>query len=154
MNVTLVMAVVRARRRGLLRLVPAAGPTRLECLGGACAKCCRNLGSPRVSEEEAVRIEAGALVRTRAACFVKSSGSVCCLLVDGLCSIYGNRPRGCVEYPWYNIGGRLYYDRGCPGMRHDWDERPEASEIGSFEDFFAGMPRAIVAAIRWLCTAE
>ena len=82
----------------------------------------------------------------------QGQGTACCLLKDGLCSIYAHRPRGCIEYPWYNIGGRLYYDQGCPGIRHDRDERPNAADIGPFENFFAGTPRAIVRLIRAVCT--
>lgn len=152
MNWTLIRAVYKARRNGLLRLRPATGPTRLDCLREAWARCCLNLGSPAVTEEEAQHIDAAAVVRTAAGCFIRARGTACCLLKDGLCSIYAHRPRGCIEYPWYNIGGRLYYDQGCPGIRHDRDERPNAADIGPFENFFAGTPRAIVRLIRAVCT--
>jgi len=152
MNWTLIRAVFKARKNGLLHLVPATEPTRLDCLMDACARCCLNLGSPRVSNAEAQRIDPAALARTKAGCFVKSRGSACRLLHEGLCGIYANRPRGCIEYPWYNIGGRLYYDRGCPGLKHDRDERPDAADIQPFENFFPGAPRLIVRLFRNLCT--
>ncbi|MBE0536304.1 MAG: YkgJ family cysteine cluster protein [Phycisphaerae bacterium] len=152
MNLTLIRAVLKARRKGLLHLSPATEATRLDCLADACVKCCLNLGAPRVSEDEALRIDPAALTRTKAGCFVKSKGTACCLLDAGLCSIYARRPRGCIEYPWYNIGGRLYYDQGCPGIKHDRDERPNVADIQPFEHFFPGMPRVVVRLIRVLCT--
>ncbi len=152
MTLTLIRAVLKARANGLLRLTPATEPTRLDCLAAACARCCKSLGAPRVTDSEAKHIDEAALVRTRVANFVRSRGTVCCLLEDGLCSIYSQRPRGCIEYPWYNIGGRLYYDSGCPGIRHDQDERPAVGDIGPFEEFFGGAPRLLVRLIRAWCT--
>ncbi len=129
-------AVIKARRCGLMRLTIADTPTRLDCLADKCALCCRTLGSPRATPEEAERIGAEHISRFGSGLFVKSSGSTCSLLTRGLCGMYDFRPRGCREYPWYNIDGRLYYDAGCPGILHDRDERPDVATIQPWENFF------------------
>lgn len=151
MNGTLIRAVMKARRNGLLHLVPADEPTRLDCLMDECMKCCMNLGSPVVTAAEAEKID-GAVIEKKAECmFIKSEDSVCCLLDKGLCTIYENRPSGCAEYPWYNIGGRLYYDSGCPGIKHDRDERPDVKNIQPFENFFGGTAKPVVWLVKKIC---
>jgi Fe-S-cluster containining protein len=152
MTWTLIKAIVKARRNGLLRLVPATSATRLDCLMDKCARCCTALGSPVVTPAEAENITADALIKDKhGQIFTRSENSVCCLLKDGLCSIYSARPRGCREYPWYNIDGRLYYDRGCPGIKHDQDQRPGAGDIMLFEDFFPLTPRIVLWLIKRIC---
>jgi len=150
-NLTLIKAVIKARRHGLLRLVPATRATRLDCLRDACAECCRNLGSPVVTQAQADHIAEQFLDVKDGVMFVKSKNSVCCLLDEGLCTIYANRPRGCIEYPWYNIDGRLYYDSGCPGIKHDTDQRPDPKDIQPFESFFPGTPKPVLWLIRKIC---
>lgn len=66
---------------------------------------------------------------------LKSLSGCCNQLHDNSCSIYTIRPRGCCEYPWYNINGELYFDIGCPGMRHDKDERPDVRNITSINQY-------------------
>jgi Fe-S-cluster containining protein len=154
MNLTLLKAVIRARRTGLLHLKPADRPLRLDCLMSDCVKCCRNLGSPVVTAAEACKIDADFLEKSGDSVFIKSQNCACCLLKEGLCSIYARRPRGCAEYPWYNIDGRLYYDAGCPGIRDDRDERPDVAQIQPFENFFPNMPAAPLWVIRKICLAK
>jgi Fe-S-cluster containining protein len=151
----LVKAILKARKEGLMRLTPATGATRLDCLKDKCAKCCRTLGTPVVTSIEAEKIAAESLIKDKhGRIFTRSENSVCCLLKDGFCSIYPVRPRGCCEYPWYNIAGRLYYDSGCPGMKHDLDQRPSAGDIMPFEDFFPLTPRPILWLVKNLCMKE
>jgi Fe-S-cluster containining protein len=147
----LLKSVLKARRGGLMRLRPATDITRLDCLMAACAKCCKNLGSPRVTPQEAEKIGTEHLSRFGDALFAKSCGGTCTLLLDGLCGIYDCRPSGCREYPWYNIGGCLYYDSGCPGVKYDRDERPDADDIQPFENFFPHTPKLIVWLIKKVC---
>ncbi len=136
MNRILRRAIVKARKSGLLRLVPAAGPVRLDCLAEKCAKCCTNLGTPAVTPAEAEKIGYKFIQKDKNRMYVRSKDGLCCLLKNGLCSRYWCRPRGCREYPWYNINGRLYYDSGCPGIKHDKDQRPDISDIQPFENYF------------------
>ena len=152
MSMMLFRTVLRARHKGLLRLVQADGPTRLDCLADRCAKCCCLLGSPLVTSEEAQHLDTGVLQHASPAIFIKSHHGRCCLLREGLCSAYAIRPQGCREYPWYYIDGVLYYDAGCPGIHHDCDERPGIDEIGPFERFFPGTRPAVIKLIRWICT--
>jgi len=154
MNWTLLKAIIKAKRNGLLRLVPATGPTRLDCLTDKCAKCCRTLGSPVATPQEAEKIGYQSIVKDKQGMFVKSQNSVCCLLRDGLCSIYKDRPRGCREYPWYNIDGKLYYDSGCPGIKHDRDEHPDVNNIQPFENFFPLTPRPLLWLIKKICVKK
>jgi len=135
-------------------LVPADGPVRLECLAAACAKCCRLLGSPIVTDREAEHFDSDVLHRTAGGTFIRSDRGCCRLLRDGLCSAYEVRPQGCREYPWYNIDGTLYYDAGCPGIRHDRDERPPVERIGPFDRFFPGCPPWLVRLVRRLCVRQ
>ena len=151
MNWILIRAVIKARRNGLLRLVPATGPTRLDCLADKCIKCCTTLGSPVVTPAEAEKIGYQSIQRGKHGMFIKSKNSVCCLFRDGLCSIYSDRPRGCWEYPWYNIDGQLYYDAGCPGIKHDKGECPNVDDIQPFENFFPGTPKFVLWLIKKIC---
>ena len=151
MNWVLIKAVLKAKRRGLLHLVPAKGPTCFVCLADQCGKCCRTIGTPIVTAKEAERIDPEWLVKDKNAIFVKSNRSTCCLLKDCLCSIHSIRPKSCWEYPWYNIAGTLYYDTGCPGIKHDRDERPDVNDIQPFEGFFPGMPKFVLGMIRKIC---
>ena len=154
MNLTLIKAVIKARRHGLMRLKPAVGDVRFDCLKAECVKCCRNLGSPVVTIEEAKGLGEDVIARSGEFMFIKSKDSVCCLLDEGLCSMYANRPSGCAEYPWYNIGGQLYYDSGCPGIKHDKDERPDVENIQPFENFFSGTPAVTVWLIKKICVRK
>lgn len=151
MNWIVIGAIFKAKRNGLLRLVPATEPTRLDCLTHTCAKCCMTPGAPVVTPQEAEKIGYQWVVKGKCGMFVRSDNSVCCLLKDGLCSLYSNKPSGCREYPWYNIDGQLYYDSGCPGVRHDKDERPNIDDIQPFENFFPRTPRLVLWLIKKIC---
>jgi|GEM_PF-585955 len=153
-NSILVKSIFRARLKGLYRLAPAAEPMRLVCLKNKCAKCCRVIGTPVVTSQEAARIGRDRLMAEGNALFVSSENGKCILLKEGLCSIYPDRPAGCREYPWYNIDGKLYYDRGCPGVRYDRDERPEVAEIQDFDNFLPNCPRLVIRLIKLVCVKK
>lgn len=148
MNWMLFEHIFEAKRRGLLRLVPADRPTRLDCLADKCALCCKTLGAPVLTDEEAARIPAELIARTKSGLFVKSHNCTCCILKDGLCSLYKDRPKGCKEYPWYNIDGKLYYDSGCPGIKHDVDGRPPVDTIEPFTNFFPGASKLTICLLK------
>ena len=150
-NWILIKSVIKARRHGLYRFVSANNATRLECLRDKCAKCCEAIGTPIVTSEEVERIGTKPIMKDKDSMFIRSSDCVCSLLKNGLCSIYPVRPKGCREYPWYNIKGRLYYDSGCPGVKHDVDERPDVADIQPFENFFPRGPQFIVWLIKKIC---
>jgi Fe-S-cluster containining protein len=154
MNWTLIKAIKKARANGLLHLRVADEATRLDCLGAKCAKCCNNLGSPLVSSEEAGNIDPAALSKNKDAIFIRSTDSACSLLKEGLCSIYQFRPSGCGEYPWYNIDGALYFDEGCPGIKHDVDERGDPASIQPFENFLPDTPKFAIRLIKKICTKK
>ena len=144
----LIQNVIKARRKGLMHLLPAAEPARLDCLAERCAMCCKNLGGPVVTPDEAEKIGHQTIIKDKNVFFIKSQNGLCCLLKDGLCSIYSDRPTGCREYPWYNIGGQLHYDSGCPGIKHDGDEHPDINRIQPFENFFPRTPKFILRLIK------
>ena len=154
MNWFLIKTVIKARKNGLLHFVPAKDPTHFQCLKDRCHKCCSNLGSPVATPTEAEKINPDLIQKAEYGMFIKSHDSVCCLLKDGLCSIYENRPRGCREYPWYNIDGRLYCDAGCPGIKHDTDDRPNVEDIQPFENFFPSTPKILIRLIKRICTKK
>ncbi len=153
-NWILIKSIIKARRKGLYRFKLPTGPVRLVCLKDKCAKCCRVIGTPVVTREEAEKIGSTVLMTDKGATFIKSEGCVCMLLKNGLCSIYPSRPKGCREYPWYNIDGLLYYDSGCPGVRHDKDERPDVNDIQLFDNFFPNTPNFIVRLIKKICAGK
>ena len=151
MNRVLIKAVIKARRNGLLHLRPATEPTRLDCLTDKCARCCKTLGTPVVTPAEAEKIGHESILKGKDGMFVKSNKSVCSLLKDGLCSVYPVRPKGCRQYPWYNIDGRLHYDSGCPGIKHDKDQRPRVDDIQPFESFFPLTSNFTLRLLKKLC---
>lgn len=151
MNWILLKAVFRARAKGLLHLTPADKPTRLDCLADKCAKCCKNLGSPILTQQEAEKIDQKHIFKNKYGLFIKSTDCTCSLLQNNLCSIYQHRPKGCREYPWYNIDGRLYYDQGCPGIKHDRDQRPALDEVQPFKAFFPRTSKILLRIIKIIC---
>jgi Fe-S-cluster containining protein len=154
MNWVLIKAVIKAKKAGLLQLKRADGAVRFECLASKCARCCRLLGSPVVSEKEAEKIDRQYILKNKYGMFIQSEGCVCCLLKDNLCSIYANRPKGCKEYPWYNIDGQLYYDSGCPGIKSDGDNRPDVKTIEPFENFFPKSSWFVLRLIKKICITK
>lgn len=154
MNWILLKAVFKARSKGLLHLAPATKPTRLDCLADKCAKCCKSLGSPVLTEKEAEKIDQIHILKNKCGIFIKSTNTTCCLLQNGLCSIYPDRPKGCREYPWYNIDGRLYYDAACPGIKHDKDQRPSVDQIQLFENFFPQTSKIALWVIKKICVQK
>lgn len=153
MNWLLLKTVLKARRKGLLHLKPAIKTLRLDCLAAECAKCCKNLGSPVVTPDEAEKIDSAKISKSKNGMFIKSENFTCSLLENNLCSIYTDRPSGCREYPFYNIDGRLYYDTGCPGIKTDIDSRPDISQIKPFERFFPNSSKFMLWLIKKICKA-
>jgi len=105
-----------------------------------------------VTEDEAEIIGSDSIMKAAHGSFIKSEESACSLLENGLCSRYPDRPKGCCEYPWYNVDGQLYYDVGCPGMKNDDDGRPDVEDIQPFEKFFLGLPKWLIWLIKKICT--
>ena len=127
--------LIRARIAGLIRIRRVKGPIRLEC--NDCGLCCRSLEGTFVEENEAPPLrQSGGIDGTPGALRLLCHGTSCVLLASGRCSQYIHRPRGCREYPWYNIAGNLYYDKGCPGIRHDYDEHPEPESLRPIDHYF------------------
>jgi len=153
-NWILIKSVIKARREGFYHFIPQTKSTRLVCLKDRCARCCRVIGTPVVAPQEAEFIGPSSLMRDKNAMFVKSDSGACTLLKNGLCSIYPHRPKGCREYPWYNIDGRLYCDSGCPGVRYDKDERPDIADVQPFDNFFPHTPKLVVWLIKKICIRQ
>jgi Fe-S-cluster containining protein len=151
MNWILIKAVFKAIKKGLLHLKRADKPLRFVCLASKCALCCKLLGSPVVSEKEAQKIDQTHILKNKYGMFIKSKDCTCSVLKDNLCSIYPDRPRGCREYPWYNIDGLLFYDSGCPGFSTEGDNRPDVKTIQPFENFFPKTSNFIISLIKKIC---
>jgi Fe-S-cluster containining protein len=151
MNWVLIKAVHKARKKGLLHLKRADKPLQFVCLAEKCGLCCKLLGSPVVSEKEAEKIDPNHILKNKYGLFIKSNDCTCSVLKDNLCSIYSVRPRGCREYPWYNIDGRLFYDSGCPGFTKQGNNRPDVNTIQPFENFFPGSSKFFVSLIKKIC---
>jgi Fe-S-cluster containining protein len=142
-----------SRRAGLLRLREAQGPTRLVCLGVNCGLCCRVLGGANVEPGEAAPFRSLKVLQSEGASLqLKCAGLKCALFREGRCSAYEIRPRACREYPWYNVGGKLYYDVGCPGIRTDADDRPDVNTLRRVEEYLEMFPGIIRASVVRLLT--
>jgi Fe-S-cluster containining protein len=132
----LISSVFRARSAGLLRLRKVTHPVRLICKSGICGLCCRVTGGDViVHQNDLSLLPANSTLSLGTVTVLKSTNGRCDQLDDKSCGCYPARPRGCREYPWYNINGVLYYDIGCPGIRHDTDERPYVNNITPIEQY-------------------
>ena len=150
---SLILSILRVRFAGLLRLRPANRPMRLECLGASCGLCCKVMGGEVVvTDAEAQAIENFLLKKKSGVFTLKANGCSCALLVDGMCSRYDARPKGCKDYPWYSIGESLYYDSGCPGMHDDEDGRPDVSAIRGLETYLSDIPFILRRFMTWVLT--
>jgi Fe-S-cluster containining protein len=76
-----------------------------------------------------------------------STATGCALLEQNLCTAYELRPQACREYPWYNVGGKLYYDAGCPGMQLGVEGRPNVASITPAEHYYRMFPGPIRAVV-------
>ena len=146
--------LLKARANGLIRLRKVSKPTRLDCIGGECGLCCRVLGGTNVEPDEMrPLIDVGMIEIDEGVTKLRCVRSSCCaLLQDQRCTLYDYRPRGCKEYPWYNIDGKLYFDTGCPGIRHDFDDHPTPETLRPAEFYFPvaqSMQRLLLWLVRW-----
>jgi Fe-S-cluster containining protein len=92
-------------------------------------------GDVVVTSEEAKRLPPTAIDTFDTTSVLKTSCDGCVLLNNNYCGQYMNRPKGCVDYPYYNIGGQLFFDKGCPGMTFDQDGRPDVTAITPIESY-------------------
>jgi len=149
----LIISIISSRKAGLLRLRRASSPIRLRCIGGECGLCCSVMGATSVTFEESKDLPQGAVISQNGQLQLKCAGKECTLLKDGFCSVYEYRPRGCREYPWYNINGELYYDSGCPGIRQDRDEHPDPKNLRPTIEYLDPLPgllkRTLLLLFRW-----
>lgn len=138
--------LVAGRRAGLLRLRRADSPVRLECLREKCGLCCKVLGGTHVEPSEVAKLSKfNVLERAGEGARLACDSGKCRALTEGVCSVYEFRPRGCRDYPWYNIDGQLYYDAGCPGMKRGVDGRPDASLIRPVREYLPmGLERILI----------
>lgn len=137
----LIVKIILVRLHGLLRLRPATTGMRLECLGNECGKCCKVMGGEVVVAAHEAPPIAEHLSKLKSSVLkLGSNGCACALLAQGLCTKYDQRPKGCREYPWYNINNSLYYDAGCPGIKFDVDDRPRISTIELAETYYSPLP--------------
>lgn len=113
---SLIAALLRARKAGLLRLRPADNSVEFECLMDECGLCCEILARHiSVTQDEAERLGSDVVHFGRNP-IIKSKDGICVLYSQGLCTRHPDRPQGCREYPFYNIDGKLFVDVGCPGI--------------------------------------
>lgn len=148
---SLILSILRVRFHGLLRLRPANRPLRLECLGTSCSRCCNVMGGEVVvTDAEAEAMHRFLLKKRSGVLTLKAKGCACALLEAGKCSRYDARPKGCQDYPWYNIDGSLYYDSGCPGIRGDVDWRPYTAAIRGIETYLADIPFSLRRFVTWV----
>ncbi len=150
--VTLFRSLVATRRFGLLHLRAVSGPTRLDCLGGQCGLCCRAFKDVMVERSEAAPLVQLKIVKeVEGTILMKQSATACAALHDNFCSVYEVRPRSCRDYPWYNIEGKLYFDRGCPSIRFDADGCPDIDSIRRWEWYLRDQSRFVQELLTLLC---
>jgi Fe-S-cluster containining protein len=95
-------------------------------------------GGVTVARDESKQMRTDAIVQVGKVIMLKSIGGRCSQLKAGACECYSVRPKGCAEYPWYNINGMLYYDSGCPGILFDERSHPKASELMPIDRYLVG----------------
>jgi hypothetical protein len=144
----IIKSIYFSRKNGLLHLKRVSGPTRLDCLGQACALCCALGTGIILSAEDAKRLGKKNVVEQGETLFLGGHGTTCSFLQNKCCSIYQKRPKSCSEYPWYDIDGELYYDAGCPGIKHDYEEIPSRSSLTPFERFFPSTSRWLLPVVK------
>lgn len=149
---TLLRAIFRARRAGLLRLRPATGPIRVECPPGQCGLCCQVMEGVTVRDEERRPDSPLKVIQNGSAATLGWTKNGCVHLVQKSCSVYQDRPAACREYPWYRVGPALFVDMGCPGVRHDGDERPEVHRIVPVQSYLSGLPPLLRSLSVWVFT--
>lgn len=123
---------LRATSRGLLRLRLDSDAVRLDCIGPACAKCCRAFNLVHIKPEERDRpaLKQVRIIDISGVSFIRGGREGCAeLSAGGDCGIYADRPATCRDYPWYKIAGDTYYDAGCPGIGHRAGVRPPTLDI-------------------------
>jgi Fe-S-cluster containining protein len=103
-----------------------------------------------VTKAEAAVLPSDSLVHERRVIILKSFEGTCSQLQDATCKCHGVRPRGCREYPWYSVDGRLFYDSGCPGIRHDRDEHPNQSNLTDVGAYLPVQSRLFKSMLLWL----
>jgi len=153
MDWTLLRQIFALRWRGFLHLRRASAPARLVCLQERCpTPCCRYLGPPQLERFEVARFGDRVVETPGLATLAAGSCGGCGeLRKDGKCGVYLRRPKACVDYPWYNVDGVLYVDRGCPGIIFDQDERPDPALIRPFERYLITLPPLLRTAVqRWV----
>lgn len=141
--IRILVSVLRARvRGGLLRLRRVDRPLRLECLGEKCARCCQYLGGDLHLEpsERSVLEKHAPIAVERQSLLIRSPQHSCQFLSTGVCTIYDDRPRVCRDYPFYQIAGELYFDKGCPGII-EGEGRPDPAGLVPFSRMLEVFPR-------------
>lgn len=135
-----------ARRAGLLKLRPVSSDLRFKCLGAECGKCCEAIG---VTGDQASTITAITHNSQPRQSVGNSTSCPACPLFDLVCTAYEDRPAGCKEYPWYNVGGALFFDSGCPGIGIVGDGPPDLSSITPVESYLE-VPSFIRRPMLWI----
>lgn len=146
----LLRAILRARCAGLLRLRPVVGPTRVECPPGKCGLCCQVMEGVTVRSDEVRSQSPLKIIQTGSTATLAWTKNGCFHLAERSCSVYQDRPAACKDYPWYRVGQMLYVDTGCPGIRHDGDERPEPGAIVPVHFYLSGLPPSLQAFALWV----
>ncbi len=137
--IKLIGTIIRARKYGLLRLRPVKENLVFECLGDQCGLCCKLL-YPTNLEDEKILLLPNLGIQTPK---TKSCSSHCVALKEGLCSVYASRPKGCIEYPWYNIDGKVFYDLGCPGFSKGEKNHPKAQDLTPIKSYYNNFPNSV-----------
>ena len=146
-----IRAILRARRAGLLRLRPVQGPIRLSCPPSVCGLCCSTMGGGIVvTKAEASFLPRLSLIEGRKVITLKSTKGSCSQLKGKKCECYDVRPRGCSEYPWYSLDGKLYYDSGCPGIKQDRDDHPMLANLTDIGEYLPVHSRVLSSLMIWL----
>jgi hypothetical protein len=81
---------------------------------------------------------------------LRCTGQQCTLLQGNECSEYRLRPRGCREYPFYNLSGELYYDSGCPGFSVGIGILPKAQDLRPVELYVTDVPLLLRRMLLWI----
>ena len=154
---TLFLSILRARRRGLLKLRRAPKNITLHCLRDKCPRnCCWvfdmiQLEPNEISISKLEKKEISGVFYLSQKQYPCPSDKACSAFVNGQCSVYSIRPKSCREYPWYRFGDSLYFDCRCPGITNaQTGYRPNIHDLMDSSRYFSSLPRWIRQPLLWI----
>lgn len=155
----LLLSILRARHRGLLRIRKTQSNTLFQCLKDKCPRsCCWVFDMIQLEPNELTSIQSNKIKIGKVHYLTQKeypcpTGKACFEYSNGFCEIYSARPKSCQEYPWYRYNDLLYFDSLCPGITDEPSgSKPQVFELLDSGRYFSHLPILIRKPLLWLIT--